>query len=596
MEHIVKKLPYLVCELANSHGGDETILTELIHHIGELSYPKKAIKFQVFQADKIAQPDYEWFQVYEKLQLSEGVWTSLIDRAAAVADVWIDVFDVYSMEVVRKNLRKITGLKLQASVLENQEILSELASIDLDSKTLVINISGYELDDIARFVTIFENFSKNLVLQLGFQAYPTAISDTALQKIGVLKAAFPSLALGIADHADATTGFALLAPVYANILGCSYIEKHLCLDRKTAKYDAFSALIPSEMKNLCLLLLEAVHARDGFFVGASEKAYLEKSVQIPSVRSSISPGALIATSDLLFRRTARPGLSWSQIADIQRSRKIVKQEINNGITVLSENFRPAKIAAIVACRMKSSRLPKKATIPIAGISSVERCLSQCLATKGLDEVILATSTLGEDSVLAQYLFSDKVQLWRGDPDDVISRYLGACDKYAIDVIVRVTADCPLILPEILEFLLEKHFDAGADYTAAEACAVGTSGEIINASALRKVLAHFGSAPHSEYMTWYFKNNPDVFKVNIVELPTELVRPYRMTLDYPEDLEMFEAVYAALDMEKLPYTAHEVFGVIDRSPEISMINSHIELKYVSDQSLIDTLNKQTRMQF
>ena len=105
----------------------------------------------------------------------------------------------------------------------------------------------------------------------------------------------------------------------------------------------------------------------------------------------------------------------------------------------------------------------------------------------------------------------------------------------------------------------------------------------------------GNADHSEYMTWYMQNNPDVFKVNLVDLPDELCRNYRLTLDYPEDLEMFNHLYKELDENKLVPTLPNVFSVLDKNPAIAAINQDLTLTYKTDQVLIDKLNKVTRIQ-
>lgn len=239
-------------------------------------------------------------------------------------------------------------------------------------------------------------------------------------------------------------------------------------------------------------------------------------------------------------------------------------------------------------------MPKKAILPIAGVPSVERCLYQCLVIDGVDKVILATSDLPEDSVLSNYLCDGRVGFYQGDPDDVISRYLQACEQFGIDVVVRVTADCPLVSAEIAKVLLESHFQIGADYTAAVDAAVGTSCEIIETSALRTVIDRLGRAQHSEYMTWYFRNNPDVFRLNIIDLPRELVRRWRLTLDHPEDLEVFESVFAELGGDRKAISLPDVFTLLDSRPDIAERNAHLELKYVSDQNLIALLNSATRI--
>ena len=102
----------------------------------------------------------------------------------------------------------------------------------------------------------------------------------------------------------------------------------------------------------------------------------------------------------------------------------------------------------------------------------------------------------------------------------------------------------------------------------------------------------GRSDLSEYMTWYFQNNLDIFKVNIVDLPRDLVRGYRLTLDYQEDLDMFEKLLCVLG--ERPVTTQNIFEILDSNPNISNINSHILLKYKTDEKLIDTLNRVTKI--
>ena len=199
--------------------------------------------------------------------------------------------------------------------------------------------------------------------------------------------------------------------------------------------------------------------------------------------------------------------------------------------------------------MKSSRLRHKALIDIEGETCIERCLNNCLKMKKANTVILATSSLEEDAVLKNYTLDGKVKFWRGDPEDVIKRYLGACEKNNIHTIIRVTADCPVISEEISEILLEHHFSNGADYTVSKECAIGTGCEIYSVVALEEVIIRLGSADYSEYMTWYMKNNRDIFKVEEVELPEDLVRKYRLTIDYPEDLLFFKKLFSKLNEKK-----------------------------------------------
>ena len=244
--------------------------------------------------------------------------------------------------------------------------------------------------------------------------------------------------------------------------------------------------------------------------------------------------------------------------------------------------------------MKSSRLKLKAKLPIHGVPSIERCLKNVQMIDGLSVVVLATSTVEEDAVLEENARAAKVEFVKGDPEDVILRYLDACDQHGIDVVIRVTGDCPVVSPEIVHFLLESHFASGADFTAPVKFAVGTNSEIYNVSALRRVIELLGQAKYSEYMGFYMRNNSDLFKVNMVNLPDDLIRDYRLTLDYPEDLEMFNRLYEELDKRNLPSTAKNVFDVLDNNPAIASINDGMVIKYETDQDLIDMLNRETRI--
>lgn len=252
-----------------------------------------------------------------------------------------------------------------------------------------------------------------------------------------------------------------------------------------------------------------------------------------------------------------------------------------------------KVAAIVACRLKSSRLKSKALKNIGELTSIELCLKNTMKIKPADVIILATSNVDTDKDLEDYTYDSSVVFHRGDPEDVIRRYLDICVELAIDTVIRITGDCPLISADITEQLLEVHNRENSDYTAARLSAVGTAAEIMEVSALKKIKSHFKSADYSEYMTWYFTNNPEHFELRFVDLPEEYVRDYRLTLDYQEDLDLFNAIDEHFRTQP-HYGILDVFKFLDSNPDIAGINAHRTLKYRSDQELIDKLNRVTKI--
>lgn len=589
-------LPHIILETANFHGGDPVQLKHAVNQFAALDYPNLGIKFHAFHPDKVALPDFSWYPIVKNFYIKPVNWTDIIDLAVEKNfKVWLDLFCVYGVETLAKNLAKIYGLKLQPSILDNLEILSELTKLDLQDKELIINVSGLEISDIELYLEKFKELNfKKVILQLGFQNFPTKVEDTSLKKVDILKAAFPGFILSYADHINAEIDFSRKFPVYAYLKGCNYLEKHICNNRKETKYDFNSALELNEIREITREIQLVNWCFAAGFISENEKKYFAKSIQKPILKTQLNAGQLVSPADVMFRRTDIPGLNYRELHELQSNFFILNTHKFPLSTLKTNDFKKPKIAAIVAARMKSSRLKQKAILPIQGMSSIERCLDNCLKFPFIDEVILATSTLEEDAVLGEYTLKGRAKFWQGDPDDVISRYLGACDKYGIDVIIRVTGDCPVISPEIAGYLLKSHFAAGADFTESRRFAVGSNSQIYNVEALKRVLQLIGRAEYSEHMTLYMTNNPDIFKVNYVDLPEELVREYRLTLDYQEDLDMFNELFKKLAEQGMDSSLLNVFKILDENPDIPQMNAHKTLVYQTDQNLIKLLNEKTRL--
>jgi N,N'-diacetyllegionaminate synthase len=592
----MNRLPHIILETANFHGGDAELLKQTIEAFSALEYPDRGIKFHAFKPGNVTLPDFSWYSTVKKFFIHEETWSEIIRLAVQKHfKVWLDLFCVYGVEILAKNIDKIQGIKFQPSILDNLEIIDALKPLDLDDKELIINVSGLELSTIESSIKKFKEFNfKKIILQLGFQNYPTQIEDTSLKKIDILRAAFPAETLGYADHIDAELPFSRGFPVYAWLRGCTYLEKHVCIRRKETKYDFDSALEPGEIKEMTEEIQRVNRCFITGFIPANEKKYFEKTLQKPVLNVPLRKGQLVGASDVIFRRTDKPGLNYKELKDLQGHFFIINRNVDRLETLSVKDFKKPRTAVIVAVRMKSTRLQQKAVLPIQGMSSIERCLDNCLKFPYVDEVILATSTLEEDAVLRDHTLGGKTKFWRGDPEDVISRYLGACQAYDIDVVVRLTGDSPVVSPEIGKIVMESHFQSGADFTEVVNPTIGTHSQVYNVEALKRVIELVGRAEYSEHMTLYMTNNPDIFKVNYVNLPGELMRDYRLTLDYPEDLEMFNQLFKKLAEENLDSTLLNVFHVLDKNPHIPKINAHRSQLYKTDEKLTKLLDERTRI--
>lgn len=587
-------LPYQILEIANCHGGK---LDYVLSLLDEFKLIKPAgIKFQPLHPDKIATPDFAWYEVYKELFFDLNEWNTIIGKAKETKDIWIDIFDTYGVEVFTTYKQDVKGIKLQPSILYNQSVIDALKEPQLKGKILIINISALEISAIEERLNNLRNTLNpdEIWLEVGFQSYPTKLLDCALAKIKIIKDKF-NCKVVFADHADGKSDDAIWLPVIAAMNGADVIEKHIMHSALETKYDHFSSIDINSYAKFSEKLTNYLKLRDQPFINEREREYLNNSIQIPISNKKLEAGSLINLSeDVEFKRSGQKGLNTKELIELQKSFHILSSNIEDGKSLKKENFKKATIATIIACRLKSSRLEKKALLKIGDITSVEKCIQSCLQFTDTQYTILATSTTEQDDELKNYTYVPEVIFHKGDPDDVIIRYLTIAEQLKVDVIIRVTADMPYVSYEITEILLKSHFESGADYTVSKSVAVGSGVEIINVQALRKIKSHFNEANYSEYMTWYFQNNQEHFKLNFVDLPAELTRDYRLTLDYKEDLQLFNAIQKYLDENSLRATTKNIYKFLDENPDVSKINSHITLTYRTDQKLIDTLNKETRI--
>lgn len=585
---------YQIIEVANVHGGSKEYLLSLLDEFSSFNNGF-GIKFQPFKFDEIALDDFEWYPVYKKLYFDLKEWKEIINKALITKDIWIDVFDKYSISIIKDNLNNIYGLKLQASILYNKEVIAELKKIDLHKKPIILNISGLKIDEIKDLVFQFEiDFNNSeIILQVGFQGYPTKIEDSGISKIDILKNEFDNKII-FADHVDADTEDSLWLPVFASSKNIFGIEKHVKHSYLKTKYDFYSSIDAKKYKQFIDIINVYSKLRYKNFISKEEDLYLVKSDQIPVLKENKQKGDLLSWDDFTFKRSNSKGLNSRELNKYIGVGYCLTRDLNINDTINDFDLKKVTTATIVAARLKSSRLKRKALLKIGNYSSIEYCLKNALKFNDINHTILATSNLDSDDELKDQTLNSQVIFHKGDPDDVVRRYLDIIDELKIDVVVRVTGDMPFVSNDILQILLKSHYKFGADYTVGKDAAVGTNLEIINSAALIEIKKHFKSADYSEYMTWYFQNNPDFFKLNFVELPDYLIRNYRLTLDYQEDLDMFNIVDKHFIDNDLEGNITELFNFLDENPDVSKLNNHITLKYKTDQELIKRLNEVTKI--
>lgn len=234
-----------------------------------------------------------------------------------------------------------------------------------------------------------------------------------------------------------------------------------------------------------------------------------------------------------------------------------------------------KVVAIVQARMSSSRLPSKVLLPLAGKPVLAHVIERLRSCKSLDDIVLATTIESEDDVIEQWCNTSCVNCFRGSLNDVLGRYYQAATYYKADVIVRITADCPLIdsmiVDEVVEGFLAGNFDA---YSLAGEFPDGLDCQVFSHSAIKQAWLEAKLPSEREHVGPYIeKTHPEQFKIGSLEKFSGLSH-HRWTLDEPRDYEFLQVVFARLYKEDVLFRTSEVLALMEREPDLMQINSGI----------------------
>ncbi len=235
------------------------------------------------------------------------------------------------------------------------------------------------------------------------------------------------------------------------------------------------------------------------------------------------------------------------------------------------------VVAIIQARMGSSRLPGKVLEDLAGDTMLAQVVRRVRAARTIDEVVIATSTHATDDAIEQEADRLGTGVFRGSETDVLDRYLGAARKYGASVVVRVTSDCPLIDPGVIDRVVEAlRWDVDyASNTHQRTYPRGLDVEALFRETLERIAAVATSQQAREHVTAYIVEQPHEFRVRHVCDDADH-SDLRWTVDTAEDLALVRAIYA-LAPQRAPY--HRLVALVRAKPELAAINAHIVQKQV-----------------
>lgn len=237
-----------------------------------------------------------------------------------------------------------------------------------------------------------------------------------------------------------------------------------------------------------------------------------------------------------------------------------------------------KRVVIIQARMTSTRLPGKVLADLAGKPMLAQQIRRLEACQAVDEILVATTTNQQDDPIVELARQSDIGWFRGDEHDVLARFAGAARQCEADVVVRVTSDCPLIDPHIVDQVVGELTLNDCDYASnvmTRSYPRGLDVEAFYADTLRRVDRLAKSAAAREHVTpFIYAERPDLF-IRREVIDTEVNTDLRWTVDTPADLEAVRLIYDGLGLGERIAPYQEVLAYVRAHPEISRINADIE---------------------
>jgi len=226
------------------------------------------------------------------------------------------------------------------------------------------------------------------------------------------------------------------------------------------------------------------------------------------------------------------------------------------------------ILGVLQARSSSTRFPNKVLAPLHGAPMIMQQLARLARSTRLDRVVVATSVDATDDELVRVLEAASVEVRRGPLDDVVERFAIVVNEFRPEQIVRLTADCPLADPAVIDLVIDEHLASGSDYTSntlAPTFPDGLDVECLTASAFDRLLALELSEREREHVTLGLYSRPDQFSLgNVAQKPDRSA--LRWTVDVPADLDFVRAIYARLYDGDPGFGQDQILDLLSRHPE------------------------------
>jgi glutamate-1-semialdehyde-2,1-aminomutase len=237
-----------------------------------------------------------------------------------------------------------------------------------------------------------------------------------------------------------------------------------------------------------------------------------------------------------------------------------------------------KLTAIVQARMGSTRLPGKTLLPIQGHPMLWHVITRVRRSAHIGQIVLATTHKAEDDLLAEFANTYDLGLYRGEENDVLDRFYQAAVAHRIDHIVRVTPDCPLHDPQVIDAVISEYLRGDCDYasnTLTYTYPEGLDVEVFSFSVLERAWKEAKKSSEREHVTPYMRNHPEAFRIRDVRGPYQC-GTFHWSVDEPADMDFVRAVYRHLYRESGFFGLEEVLALLKDHPDLASFNASVEI--------------------
>lgn len=240
-----------------------------------------------------------------------------------------------------------------------------------------------------------------------------------------------------------------------------------------------------------------------------------------------------------------------------------------------------RIEAFIQARMGSTRLPGKVLKPVLEKPLLQFLIERLTYSKEIDEIIVLTTREIEDDPIVSFCEENHIICFRGSEEDVLDRYYQASLQRKPDAIVRITADCPLIDPDIVDQIVKvfRHEYPNIDYISnslQKTFPPGLDVEVFSFKALEKAFQNAVYPEEREHVTVYFYRHPELFILKNIAHTLSL-NHHRWTVDTPEDFALVCLILEHLYPVNPQFRLHDILNLLSYHPEWLKLNAHIEQK-------------------